>query len=97
MRRRAVGQLEPRLGIPAVLLDATEAARDVVRQRYRVLADLEPADRAPGGVVGAGKDNAGIQDAQRVEGALGPGEQRHDLVAVDAGEQSRAEPAVATR
>ena len=43
----------------------------------------------------AGKDNAGIQDAQRVEGALGPGEQRHDLVAVDAGEQSRAEPAVA--
>ena len=95
VRWRAIGQLEPVLGISTGLLDATEAARDVVRQRRRVLADLEPPDRAHGGAVRAGKDNAGIQDAERVEGALGLGEQRHDLVAVDAGEQSGAEPAVA--
>ena len=51
--------------------------------------------RIGAGAVGARKDNAGIQDAQRVEGALDAREERHDLVAVDAREQSGAEPAVA--
>src|SRR6185437_16881302 len=87
--RRAVGQLQPALRVPPALLDAPQPARDVVRERDRALADLEPAD----GRLAGGKDNAGVQDAEGVEGALHLGEQRHDLLAVDPGEDPGAKPA----
>ena len=47
------------------------------------------------GRLAGGKDNAGRQDAERVEGLLQPAEQADDLLAVDPLEQSGAEPAVA--
>src|SRR5437868_13759742 len=94
LRREAVGQLQPALRIAAALLDAAEAQRDVVRERHGALADLEPADRWLGGARarGARKDNAGVQDSERIEGALHQLEQRHDLVSVDAGEEAGAQP-----
>ena len=54
-------------------------------------SDLEAGD----GRLAGRKDNAGRQDAERVEGLLELAEQADDLLAVDPLEQSGPEPAVA--